>query len=423
MNTTATRFSDIIINSVKPATGCTEPGAVALAAAAAGVMVNEQVQKIEVEVDINLYKNGADVYIPGTDLRGLDYAAALGVSGGDPGKGLDVLLHLQETSVEAAKYYVRAGKVDVAWRSTGGRLVVRCRIITADAVYLSLILDKHDNLVYSGIEVSGYEMETLRYEKKHTHRSLAGARLQDFIDYVAGAPEDVLDLANLAIGMNKNIAQRGLQNPSNPACSLHDGVSGGYSYPAILTFAGVYERMSGSPVSVMSLAGSGNQGLSAVLPVIGAAQTFHINEARLTESILLCFLIVLSCKAPLGLLSPVCSAASVSCAAASGAIVHLLGGSTCDIANAVQNTLASTAGMLCDGAKNNCALKVYTGVQAAVQNARLAMAGIDVSGNSGILGDNMHESYDNYGLLVDRAGEILDATMVELIQKKRGDVG
>lgn len=431
MKNTTTIFSSAIESNVTPATGCTEPGAVALAAAAVRAAMHGAVQRIEVEVDLNLYKNGADVYIPGTTFRGLDYAAALGLMAGDPAKGLDALFDADRASIVSAERIVLEGKVDVRWRTTGGRLYVRVRIITSAGAYLGVIIDKHDNLVYNGPDTDMYDFEQLPPPANEKAVLLSHYALEDFLDHVLHASPEEKDLARRAVDINMTIARSGLDSAENPAYRISQGLSGRYQpfgkdalpYPAKLVLSAVYERMIGRPVQVMALGGSGNQGLSAVLPVAGSAELFGLEEERLIQSILLCFLIAISGKEKLGLLSSVCSAASVSSSAAGGAIVYLLGGSVSQVLTAIRNTLAATAGMLCDGAKCNCALKAAAGAQAAVTNALLALEDVDISGSSGILGNSLSDCFKNYALMTDGTGELMDSTVVGIIQGKRGFVG
>jgi len=191
------------------------------------------------------------------------------------------------------------------------------------------------------------------------------------------------------------------------------------THAVLLTMAAVFERMIGTPEPIMALAGSGNQGLAASLPLVAWAQAKSLPPERLWRAMLLSCLITVYIKSFTGLLTPICGGSSVATSGASGGIVFLEGGGLEDVVAAVQNCLVATGGMLCDGAKRSCVLKVGSGVQSAVTAAMMALEGVRLENGEGIVGKDTESTIANFGHLVLTTFGSVDDGIIEMIETER----
>jgi L-cysteine desulfidase len=422
----------ILKQQVVPALGCTEPIAVALSTAMARKFITGNIEKILVTVDKNIFKNGARVTIPGTNEKGLYIAAALGAIGGNPDRNMEVLQEISQDDVNLAKKYIQQNKVKVELDETKNMLYIHSKIITSDGYAICIIEEEHTNIVY--IEVNGKIIKDKGSNQKVAHSSKQGAfseiqtySLKDFREFADNVQLQEVAFVGDAIGMNLQLAEKGLKNPDNWGFKLRElllnrGIDPDKSfmhYPIVLAMSAVYERMNGTKKPAMALAGSGNQGITAVLPLIAIKRTENINDEKLIRSIILTFLITVYGKSYTGLLSPICGSGSIASSAVSGGIVYMLGGSLQQIENALQNTVASTAGMICDGAKTGCALKVATGVSAAINNALLALSGVVVPDKDGIVSGSIEETFQNLGYLVKNGMSKVDKNIVDILSNSK----
>ncbi|HZL82568.1 MAG TPA: L-serine ammonia-lyase, iron-sulfur-dependent, subunit alpha, partial [Candidatus Deferrimicrobium sp.] len=253
--------------------------------------------------------------------------------------------------------------------------------------------------------------------------------LGDFKEFADNVELQEVGFMNDAIVMNSELAERGLKNADNWGSKLRRllldrGVDADKSlmhYPVILAMCAVYERMSGAEQPAMTLTGSGNQGIGAILPLVAIKRIEDISNEVLIRSVSLACLVTIYTKSYTGVLSPICGGGSITSSAVSGGIVYMMRGSLQQIENALQNTFASTAGMLCDGAKTNCALKVATGTSAAISNALLALDGVVVPDKDGIVSASVEGTIENLGYLVDNGMRTVDKTIIDiLLNSKEG---
>ncbi len=419
----------IVKEQVMPALGCTEPASVALSAATARKFIPGEIERIVVTVDKNVYKNGARVTIPGTKEKGLQIAAALGAVGGNPDKGLEVLKGISQTDLTFAKKLVQQGKIIVNLDATKKTLYISSKIVTSAGYAICTIEREHVNI--TSIEVNGNIVGNKREKSKARSKSsitdIQKFNLTDFKEFADKVDINNVSFISDAIEMNLKLAKRGLKNPENWAVVLNKNLSGKdvdpkksfMHYPVILAMAAVYERMDGAKEPAMALTGSGDQGLTAVLPLIAVKRIKHLTNEKLIRSVLFTYLVSIYCKSYVGVLSAVCSSGSVISAALSGGILYLLDGSIEEIEMAVKNTLVSTAGLICDGAKTSCALKVATGVSTALYNALLAEIDIAVSNMDGIASTDLRGTLKNLSNLVNSGFKIVDEDIVKILVNSR----
>ena len=394
----------LIHSQVKPALGCTEPIAVALAAAKAAELLEVQDHLsadfgIDIAVSGNILKNGMGVGVPGTGMTGLHIAAALGVVCGKSEYGLEVLRDLSEASVERAKALEGGVKLGVA--RTDHVLYVSATVTCAGRGATAVIQDGHDNIVR--LERCG---EVLLDKSAACDSAAASHRcaltVKEIYEFAQSVP--AADIAfiledrtlNLALAREGLKGDYGLNVGSTIASDSAVFGSSFLSYAMSLTAAASDARMAECTLPAMSNSGSGNQGITVSMPVIAYALHYEIDDERLSRALILSNLIAIHIKSHLGVLSALCGCVVASTGAACG-IAWLKGGTYEQICATIKNMIGNITGMVCDGAKVGCALKVASGVSSAVQACELALAGHCVSRRDGIIDDDIERSIRNLG--------------------------
>ena len=434
---------DILRMEVALALGCTEPIAVALgAAAAASLLPARDLNGIEIWVDPNIYKNGLAVTIPGSDgMSGLDTAAALGAYGGDPEKGLEVLEALDDQAVGKARDLLARGLVTVHLREQTG-LYIRCRITTGADTAESLITDTHSNIV--SLQLNGSEITDSPLVAKsgsptggqklaELEEWLRGLTLDDIFELVSDLDAD--DLAFLEEGVRHNLAlaEHGLK--------YGNGLGIGKAIDRLLkqkllvndmatsarrlTSAAADARMGGVKLPAMSSAGSGNHGLTAILPIWASKDFIDCDHETVLRAIGLSHIITAYVKAHTGRLSAVCGCSVAAGAGATAGITYLVGGDVHHMAGAIKNIMEDLAGVICDGAKAGCALKLNTAAGAAVQAALFSLQGVNVKDTDGIIGASTEKTIRNMGELshdgmIETDKTILRIMLGKQLTKKKG---
>lgn len=410
----------LIRKEVKPALGCTEPIAVALAVARAMEIISEKCQgcssgqwrtspgiRAEVYVSGNILKNGMGVGIPGTGMVGLYIAAALGAVCGKSSYGLEVLHDLNGDAIAAARRMTEEGRVEIKLAETGHKLYVRaCVSAMLDTRHnaVAVIQDDHDRFVeteFDGKVLSS--MDSGKEEEKegsHDHR-LTVREICDFADSVGyDGIKFILDSRklNLALAEEGLAGDYGLRVGKTILRKEYSEVFGEdfMSYAMALTAAASDARMSGCTLPAMSNSGSGNQGITVTMPVIAYSMKYGTDDEKLARALAISHLVAIHIKSYLGKLSALCGCVIASTGAACG-IVYLRGGSYDQICSAIKNMIGNITGMVCDGAKVGCAMKVASGVSSAVQSAVLALDGTCISEHDGIIEKDIEKTIRNLG--------------------------
>lgn len=424
---------------IAPTTGCTEPVAVAFGAAAAASLLEtgESVQRIRVRVDPGVYKNGLGVMIPGTGgLRGLELASALGAVCGDPTQGMQLLRDTAEEGLAAARALVQEGRVSVVLRDDADSLLIETELETEERTCGSLIRERHENLVRltsRGEEVTNdlltkRESSGSQSKTGDMDRWLHGLTLEAMLGMLSNLGRDDLDFLRRGVEMNTALAERGLSRSCGDGVGVGlaalqeaDDAGGDMERSAqVWTAAAADARMAGVDLPAMSSAGSGNNGLTAVLPLYAVQRMLSGPEDKLLEGVCLSHLVNAVIKAHLGRLSAVCSCSVAAGSGAAAGIAHMLGGEKDAISAAVINVVEDLAGVLCDGAKPACALKLATAAGSAVRSARLALRGVRIPASEGIAGDGMEETVYYLGCLGRRGFPQLNRAILEtMLDKKR----
>ena len=409
-------YSRILQFELLPAGGCTEPIAIAYTAAVARRELGCMPEYMDVYASGNLIKNAKAVYIPnGGDLRGVDAAAALGAAGGNAERTLEVLLDLPEGAVDAAKRMLAEGRCTVRVLEGGEalHLVIHARG-GGNEVEVEL-RHTHTNIVR--IERNG---ECVR---RAGDDALAGGA--EPVDYACLSVEGILDYANSLdlsgeigdrlrrqVEYNLRVAQEGLENKWGVNVGQLYFSQGRHlqAYAAAASDA----RMSGCNLPVMIVSGSGNQGITASLPVAVYAREHGIGEEKMLRAVALSDLIAVHIKSGVGRLSAYCGA--VCAATGSGcAITYLDGGSLEQIADTLTNSLAIASGLVCDGAKPSCAGKIATSLESALMAHDLAMDGRAFRPGEGIVMKHVEETIAAVGRMASQGMRETDRVILELM--------
>ena len=422
------KILEILKNQVKPALGCTEPGAVALASARAVELLGEPVEKLTVSVDKNVLKNGAGVGIPGTKEQGNGFAAALAVVCGRSSYGLEVLKNVDNRAIEEAEALLEAGVVEMKLNPDAvGLEIVACA--QGENHFSKVVIAKtHTNIVYEMrddivLTDAGGPEETAggKAAGSSLQQQIQNFSIKEMIDLAKTIPAEDLLFMQDGIDMNMRIAQIGLNNSIGVGIGRYmmrkaDSTVGGMA--KAYTAAASEARMAGWPLPVMSSAGSGNHGLTAIIPICIFGRELGLPDEQIHRAVALSHMVTIFVKSYLGALSPICGcgvAAGVGCAAG---LTLLRGGTDHQIDASILNMIAGLSGMLCDGAKLGCAYKLSVAVDAAVDASNMALERVHVPGNNGILNDSPEQSIRNMARVSVQGMANTDNIIVDIMRER-----
>ena len=468
---------ELIKKEVKPALGCTEPIAVALAVASSCETLRNggcgEPLSLDVEVSANILKNGMGVGIPGTGMVGLHIASALGATCGKSEYKLEVLKDLNDETLAAAKKMVADGNVKIGLADTDVKLFIKATAINGNNRAETIIKDNHDSIIsvtLNGAPVA--EPAAVEGVAGTAAEDIAGncivveecACNKDAVSVMAGAGsacvsvgngavavqtpvekttldykltvKEILEFANNAsfeniafildsVKLNYALAEEGLKNDyglkvgKTIIASQHQSVFGSsvMSYAMAATAAASDARMAGCLLPAMSNSGSGNQGITVTVPVIAVAKKMGVSDEKLARALVLSHLVAIHIKGYLGKLSALCGCVIASTGSSCG-IVYLNGGTYEQICAAIKNMVGNITGMVCDGAKVGCALKVASGVSSSIQSAVLALDNICISSNDGIIEDCIEKTIYNLGTIGSKGMQVTDRMILDIMVSK-----
>lgn len=434
---------DIIHREVKPALGCTEPIAVALAVAKAVEIITENCPcicpegwrlkagfRLDVAVSGNILKNGMGVGIPGTGMVGLPVAAALGAVCGESSRGLEVLSGLNDAAVARAKELVAQGKVHISVAPTDHLLYVKATVSVDGRAEASTELDPH---AYAVIEDDHDRIVETSFADRILASSESGAAVvehsaeddglsvREILSFAESIPfEDIAFILddrrlNLALALEGLEGDYGLKVGKAIRENQEEVFGDDFmSYAMGMTAAASDARMAGSTLPAMSNSGSGNQGITVSMPVIAFAMKYGIDDEKLARALILSNLVAIHIKTYLGKLSALCGCVVASTGSACG-IVWLQGGGYEQICSAIKNMTGNITGMVCDGAKVGCAMKVASGVSCAVQSAVLALRGTCIPSTDGIIDDDVEKTIRNLGAIGSAGMKAADKMILDIM--------
>ena len=419
------RIIDLIHQEVVPAIGCTEPIAVALCVAKATETLGTKPEKINVLLSANILKNAMGVGIPGTGMIGLPIAIALGALIGKSEYQLEVLKDSTPDVVEEGKRFIEEKRIHISLKENiEEKLYIEVCCEAGDDKATAVIAGGHTTFIY--IERNG---EVL-FQKQHTascekEEECLELTLRKVYDFALNTPLDEISFILETARLNKAAAERSFEG--NYGHGLGKMLRGTYEHKVMgdsvfshilsYTSGACDARMAGAMIPVMSNSGSGNQGISATLPVLVFAEENDKSEEELIRALMLSHLTVIYIKQSLGRLSALCGCV-VAATGSSCGITWLMGGTYDQVAYAVQNMIANLTGMICDGAKPSCALKVTTGVSTAVLSAIMAMENRCVTSVEGIIDEDVDQSIRNLTKIGSKGMNETDKLVLEIMTRK-----
>ena len=427
-------LKEFLRSEVKPALGCTEPGAVALAVARACAELPDRsnVAAVRVTVSANIYKNGMAVGIPGAGgARGNAIAAALGAICGDASRGLEVLAGTKPEDVKKAEAWVEEKRATIYCDQDRGGVYVLASVFTPEHKAMCLIEGSHSNIVK--VTADG---ETT-FEKERPSGASSGFADDGFPTLFA----DVLKMADEMDGededfiwegveMNDRIAAEGIKpagggslQSSNFGLILRNDEKVGDFVPVALEIrttasAAAEARMSGVQLPVMSSAGSGNHGITAIIPIAVLGRRAGKSRREIAKAIAVSHLATSFVKRNLGRLSPVCGCSVAAGAGAAAGMTYLMGGTYDQICSAMSLLLSNIAGMLCDGAKESCALKVGSASSEAYCAMEWALEGQHLAVPQGVFGASIEETVANVGRVSREGMKTVDRVMIDILDER-----
>lgn len=428
---------DLLHQEVKPALGCTEPIAVALAVAKASEIIVENCPctnrleadfSIDVAVSGNILKNGMGVGIPGTGMVGLPVAAALGAVCGESARGLEVLTSASPAAIQRAKELVAQKKVKVSVADIDRLLYVKATVSVGSLVHASAEVDPHAYAIieddHDHIVETSYADKILMSSESAASASEAGdygLTVKEILEFTEKTPyEDIefiledrtLNLALAIEGLHGDYGLRvGKTIRANQKEVFGDDLM---SYAMGLTAAASDARMAGCTLPALSNSGSGNQGITVSMPIIAYALKYGVKDEPLARALILSNLIAIHIKSYLGKLSALCGCVVASTGSACG-IVYLQGGGYDEICATIKNMAGSITGMVCDGAKIGCAMKVASGVSCAIQSAVLALQGTCIPSTDGIIEDDVEKTIKNVGRIGSAGMKTTDRMILDMM--------
>lgn len=414
----------LIKREVVPAIGCTEPAAVSLAVAKATEMLGTLPEKITLSLSGNIIKNAMGVGIPGTGMIGLPIAVALGALIGKSEYGLEVLKDVDDSAVEAGRRYISENRISINHcQDAVSNLHIEVKAESEDKYARAVISGSHQNFILlddngkilldkgQSSDADADLNEDIRLDAETVYRFAMEAPIDD-IRFILEAKR--LNSAAAELGMKGTFG-----HALGATMNRGHGLIGDSPMEHImaLTSAACDARMGGAPIAVMSNSGSGNQGITATMPVVSFANDINATEEQTIRALVLSHLTSIYIKQSLGRLSALCGCVVASTGASAG-LVYLMGGDFNQVCAAIKNMVANLTGMICDGAKPACSMKISSGVSTSVMSAMLAMNGKCVSSSEGIISDDIDKTICNLTSIGREAMQETDRLVLRIMVEK-----
>jgi L-cysteine desulfidase len=416
--------------SVAPSLGCTETVCAAIAASAAAAAVGGTPQFIALAVSRRLYKNGMSAKIAGFHGNGLDYAAALGAYISEASPDLEIMNKITPDIAAQARQFVSQGSCTVTIQDDVQGVYVRASVQTELGTAVCLIEGYHANIRW--IQVNGSivfqqteEDASFITDKIHI---LQACTITELRQLAASASEEELHFLLKGHQMNERLAGYGLTMPvgSGIGHALFENSKKGVIFQkglmetiVIRVAAAMEARLDGCPYTAMSSAGSGAKGIAVILPIMEVALSLGVSRRQALQAVAFGHLVNAYISSFIGKRTVLCSCALAASTAASAAITWLLGGGDREIAYAIRNMTGSITGMICDGGKTGCALKIVVSTSAALSNAVLASQGVSISVDDGICAETPEQCIRNMSEVGQQGMVNTDKTILDIIMSKK----
>lgn len=396
-------YLDILRSELVPALGCTEPIAIAYAAAKARQLLGEFPDSIEMKLSGNIIKNVKGVTVPNSGgLKGIDIAAVLGMTGGNADKALEVLEEITPEHIRKAEALVQKGICTCSLIENVPNLYISAKV-RKDGHYAEVtIAEQHTNIIH--MEKDGNVLLEKDLQKKDESAAVDKSRLtvKDILDFADQVKlEDIEEVIGRQIRLNTAIAQEGLDNNYGAQIGktlMHVWGKGATTRACARAAAGSDARMGGCSMPVVINSGSGNQGITVSLPVIVYAEEWEVSKEKLYRSLVVSNLIAIHQKYYIGSLSAYCGAVSAACGAGAG-ITYMYGGNYHQVSLTIINTLGNVGGIVCDGAKPSCAAKIASSVDAALMAFHLSIQNKSFLPGEGIIKGDVEETIKSMGYI------------------------
>ncbi len=410
----------ILHQEISPALGCTGPTSVSFAAAAAKDVVGGTPRRVRIIMDKDGYKNSIAVGIPGTSLFGLEIAAALGALAGKSSYGLEVLKDITPSDEKKARDFLPFVQVDIKWDLKGVGLYNEAFVETENGVGHVIVRKTHTNIVFKEVNNkvlldSEKDISNQIDYKKDTIRQYT---VKDFFNFAKDVSADELVFLKEAISLNSALAKAGFDG--------NIGSNFGQTFKSFgednilfeikaVTAAASDARMAGLNLPAMSCATSGNVGISSSLPLIVFARRKNIPEEKLLRALALSFLMVIYVKSHIGRLSAICACSIASSLGTTSGMTLLLDGDYEEAERAINSVVGSIGGILCDGAKYGCALKLAHAAGVAIESAFMAKEDVSIRPGDGLVGDSADETIQAVGRIAQEGMIDTDEVMARII--------
>ncbi len=422
------KIINLIHSEVVPAIGCTEPIAVALATARCAEELGELPCRIEARLSANILKNAMGVGIPSTGMTGLPIAIAMGAIIGRSEYGLEVLRDVKPDDVNRARRYVNDRHISISLKEgISEKLYIEVTAYTTShSAATSIIAGGHTNFVYTGSNPEPQQgVDFTMPDADGADGSVPELSLAKVWDFAMTAPMDEIRFILETRRINKAAAEQSFTGHYGHSvgrtlhCERQRTVMGDSIFSRILSYtsAACDARMAGACIPVMSNSGSGNQGIAATIPVVIYAEETFATEEQTVRALILSHLTVIYIKQSLGRLSALCGCV-VAATGSSCGITYLMGGGYPQIVATVKNMIANLTGVICDGAKPSCAMKVASGVSTAVISAMMAMEGHEVTQVEGIIDTDVDRSIHNLTLIGREGMNETDRIVLDIMTHK-----
>ena len=409
----------VLEQELVPAMGCTEPIVVAYAAAVAARQLSSVPEKVDIIVSSNIIKNVKSVIVPNTGgMHGLEVAAAAGIIAGDPEKKLLVISQVTSAQQAQIAAYLKTAEFTVTESDSGALFDIVISLTAQEHTAMCRIAGEHTNIVHIALDgkpILDREVETACREETADKEKLTVEGIVEFADTVDIA--DVKDILDRQMQCNMAIAQEGLAKPYGArigqvllATRENDVITRAKAYAAAASDA----RMGGCELPVVINSGSGNQGLTASLPVMIYAEELGVTREELYRALVVSNLATLHLKCGIGPLSAYCGAISAGCGAAAG-ITYLYGGKFREIAHTIVNAIAINSGVICDGAKASCAAKIASAVEAGILGMEMFRQGSQFVGGDGIVSKGVENTIRNVSQLASQGMRKTDAEIIKIM--------
>lgn len=411
---------------VVPSEGCTEPIAIAYAASIAAEHLKGEIKEVNIYLSKNVIKNALGVGIPGTGGVGIEIAAALGISIQKSYKKLTILSNFTEDELKKAKEIVDENIINIKQKNTNKALYIEVELLSETSKSKVIIEDTHTNvtLIECDDEIIMDNNSEVSEDLEEDYKLF---KIADIYNFAKEADFDDIKFILESAKMNEKVSEEGLKGDYGLQVGSKIIEKGNFnlfsndaSNKIIAASAAASDaRMDGCAMPIMTTAGSGNQGIACSIPVAQTARLLDKSEEKLARALVLSNLVTIRIKKHMGRLSPLCGAGIAGATGASCGITYLLGGDLENINYCINNMISDLSGMICDGAKETCALKIATGTNAAIQCANLAINGISATANDGIVAKDVEETIESIEKLIQNGFKNVDDTILNIMLEKK----